>query len=331
MRNGDFFKKPPSGRQEPYIVQNLILASRSVIWASPPGEGKSFTAEALLYHVAYEAPYLDLPVIGGNVMFVDSENRYDILKWRCGRIRKGLEDAGYKKRGEVDFQHYSGFLLDNKATWTAIENEIKALEPSLIMLDHLALFHTQDENKVKPMNLVSKAIEELMGIRNSSVLTMHHFNKNDKGTFIQRLRGSVAIYAKCDTACEVRALSRKEGKLEKVGLIPQPRKDITPSPIRLKLEEGDDWLRLVHDGTYQPIEDPKMDRVYHDIFHVFLKFKDEKSVYDVKNGLGGYASDTEIRDSLRGLEDKGLLKKRLARNGKYIYQLAVKKCPWCSP
>ena len=330
MRNGDFFKKSATQTQQPYVVKNLVLSNRLVLWGSYPGEGKSLLGEALLYHVAYHAPYLGMEVSPGNVMFIDSENRWDVLKWRCNRIKAGLEMDGFKKEGEIDFQHYSGFLLDNKATWEPIVREIKVLRPSLILFDHLAMFHTQDEDKAKGMTSVAKQIEELMDIGNCSVLVMHHFNKLDKGTFLQRLRGSVSIYAKCDCACEVRTISRNEGKLEKVGLIFQPRKDITPVPIRVKIEEGEDWIKLKHDGTYHPIEDVRMDNIYHDIYHVFLKFKGEKSVNDVRDTLEGYASDREIRDSLRGLETKNLLSKRMANNGRYMYQVKQTICPWCT-
>lgn len=327
MRNGHFLT-PPEIEQK-YVVENMVGANRLVLWASIPGEGKSLLSEALLYHVAYGAPYLGMDVKVGNVLVIDSENRRDVLRGRCTRIKAGLEMDGFKKQGEVDFKHYSGFLLDVKETWKPIAEEIKELKPSLIVLDHLTMFHLQDEDNSKGMTKVCNLIEELMSIGNSSALVMHHLNKMHSGPFVKRLRGSIAIYAKSDCACEVRSLAHNNGKLEKAGLIFQPRKDAMPDPIRVRIEEGDDWLKVKHDGTYVPVEDYKMDSIYHDIYHALLKAGVEMSVNDVIETLEGYASSREVRDSLRELENRALLGKRMLNRGKYMYKVVLKTCPWC--
>lgn len=334
MRNGEFFTRRADQQSGEYIIKNLISRNRLIIGASIPGEGKSLLGMCWLYHVAYGAKCLGEDVIPGSVMFIDSDNRHDVLRARASKIKRGLELDGYEKQGEIDFQHYSGLLLDesstNKNTWGPIIKAIEDIRPSLIMLDHLRCFHRQDEDKSKPMNRVADALDELMAEGESSLLVMHHFNKN-VGTFYKRLRGSSVLYARSDAAYEFRALSRKEGRLEKVGLIPQSRKDITGSPIRITIDEGPDWIRCVHDGIYQPMDDPKMDRIYHDIFHLFLHSSGNKTVDDVKRALAGYASDSEIRESLRGLEDKELLYKDIGASGAYLYALVQgKNCPWCS-
>lgn len=330
MRNGDFLKQTPSNPSG--MVGSLLQPNRLGLWASIPGEGKSLVAETMLYHIAYGAPFLGMTVTVGNVMIIDSENRLDVLQSRIRKIRKGLELDGYKKQAEIDIQHYSGFLLDNKSVpaWADVANEILAVNPSLILIDHLAAFHHQDENSESQMKKVTAGIEELMQIRGSSVLVLHHFNKNDNGTFFKRLRGSSALYAKADAGCEVRSLSLNNGKLEKVGLIPQPKKDITPSPIRAKIIEGDSWLKVVYDGTYQPVEDPRMDRISHDIFHLFLNAPtSELSVNDVNDMLAGYASEHEIRNVLRDCDKQGLLEMTPRQSNKFCYSYAGVPCPWC--
>lgn len=332
MRNGDFLGKSPSNPTTG-IVGNLMQPNRLGMLASPPGEGKSLLAEAMVYHVAYGAPFLNQKVTIGNVMIIDSENRLDVLQSRIGKIKKGLELDGYTKQAEIDIQHYSGFWLDDKSqtTWADVANEILAVNPSLILIDHLAAFHHQDENLESQMKKVTTGIEELMAIKDSSVLVLHHFNKKDSGTYFKRLRGNSALYAKSDTAYEVRALSTNNGMLEKVGLIPQPRKDITPSPIRAKLIEGDDWLKLVYDGTYKPVEDPRMDKITHDIFHIFLNNPtSEYTVDDVKEILAGYASDPEIREALRFCDEQGYLKNDTRQSNKFVYTYSGVPCPWCA-
>jgi len=251
MRNGHFLTR--TRQSNTYIVDKLLAPNRLSLWGSCPGEGKSLCAGALGYAIPYEANFLNMGVTLGNVMFIDSENRLDILQSRALNIKKGYEKDGYSMKGDVDFQHYSGFLLDDKSTWQKIEQEIRGLSPSLIILDHLACFHHQDEDRETSMKRVTTALEELMGVSNSSILVLHHFNKSD-GTFFKRLRGSSALYAKTDVACEIRALSTNNGRLETIGFIPQARKEITPDSLRIKVEEGTDCggnaLKVSHSPFY---------------------------------------------------------------------------------
>lgn len=328
MRNGDFIKEGVNQTQDPYVVEEIIPRNRQVLWASVPGEGKSMLGAALLYSVAYGAPFLDRDVTAGNVVFVDSENRKDILVDRATKIKRGLEMDGYTMRGEVDFQHYSGFLLDNKETWKPIMDEMEVLKPSLVMFDHLLCFHNQDENKATPMQRVADALEEMMSIYGSSILLLHHFNKNE-GSFFKRCRGSSVIYAKCDAAYEVRTLSVHNGRLGKIGFIPQARKGICGEPMRIRIDEGNDWIKMVFDGTYQPVEDPVMDKITHDIFHIFLDEAGAKTVLDIKATVAGYASEAEIRRGLRLCEKRGLLSRQTSTHGKFVYELSERECPWC--
>lgn len=339
-RNGDFFKTPPTQQAHDYIVESIVLPSRQVLPAGYPGEGKSLLHQNMLYSVAFNAPFLGhFKVTPGNVMFIDSENKWDILNKRCSKIRRGLEIDGFKKQGEVDFQHYSGFLLDDKSTWKRLEPEIKAVKPSIISLDHLRRFHNQNENKSDSMAKVNDGIEWLKSICGSAVIILHHFNKRDRtGTFRDRLRGSSTILADCDVAYEVRALSRRQSLdkvyLEKVGLIFESKKDLTQVPFRIRIEETDEWLKLVYDGSYQPISDPIQDILAHKVFHIFLVDNREYSTKKVINIVDGFASEPEIRECLRFLEhDRALItSERKGLGGAFHYHICpeVTCCPWCN-
>lgn len=343
MRNGDFFRQRAA--EDRYVVKDFAPANRLVMAAGYPGEGKSIVDQAMLYSVTYGAPFANIfPTVPGNVMFLDSENRWDILQKRCQKIIRGLEMDDYRKQGEVDFQHYSGFLFDDRSTWGPILREIDILRPSIVSVDHLLCFHRHNENSSKEMKLVKQGIDEVMARQNSTLYINHHFNKADiKGSFMKRLRGSTAIYADTDIAFEVRALSRKRVgnsiRLEKVGLIFQPRKDITPTPVRLRIDEGDDWLRVAYDGDYEPVDDPRMDYLAHKLYHdIFLQCSGEWQVDEVKRYIGGYANVDEVRTCLQFLEHnlRLITSERKGRGGGFHYSLSnpsgeqVLSCPWCN-
>ncbi|MBA7603061.1 hypothetical protein ES703_10163 [subsurface metagenome] len=174
-----------------------------------------------------------------------------------------------------------------------------------------------------------------MAIKDSSVLALHHFNKYDTGSFFKRLRGSSALYAKSDAAAEVRTLSISNGKLDRVGLIPQPRKEITPTAIRVKIEEGQGWMKLVYDGSYKPVDDPRMDDLAHRFFHLFISPGAPKhlTVNLVRKIIQGYCSDTELRLCLRFLQhNRGLItadRKGLGAPFHYSLTATSGQCPWC--
>lgn len=314
MKNGSFFKSPPAQQQKQdtdWLVKDLIRSGRLVLPAAYPGEGKSLINAVLLYSIAYNAPFADIfEVTPGNVMFIDSENPWEVLKERRDKIVKGLEMDGYRKVGEIDFQYYSGFLLDNDSNWQPILNEVDNLKPVIISLDHLANFHNQDENLEKPMKKVVAGIRQLMSRQGSSVYVNHHFNKSDiQGSFLKRLRGTSALLADAETAFEVRAVSRKKIgdflRLEKVGLIFQARKDITPLSILLSIEEGKDWLKLHYEGEYHPIDDPLLDRLCHELYHyIFLDTNDTLTTKDVFDHMQKYAAEHHAREALMHLRDK---------------------------
>ena len=330
MRNGEFTGLKPRSPAGNNVVGHFIKLDRLNLWASYPGEGKSLLADCLAYCVAYGAPWLGImPVQAGNVMIIDSENPHEVLKARILKIRNGLEAGGYHQQGEIDWQHYTGFRLDDSLTWGPVEDEIKILQPKLIVVDHLAKFHDQDEDTEKGMKKVLRRIEELRAIAGSAILALHHFNKNE-GAFFKRLRGSSCLLANSESACEVRTLSKINGLLEKVGIIPQARKDPTDRAFRVKMIENQDSIKMVHDGIYEPIEDVKWDVICHDIFHVFLHCNEARSVADFTDSIQGYASHNEVRGALRWLEDKGLLSKKIVDKGKFIYEAETDSCPWCS-
>jgi len=333
MRNGEFLKDDPfKDRKEEHLISDLIPSNQVVLIAGLPGEGKSFLTLGVAYHIAYEAPFLGRNTSKGSVLIIDSENPQKIIIERIKKIKKGLEDDGHTGADEIDIEHYSGLKFDNKATWTEVEKVIHDIKPVLITIDHLNCFHDQDENSSRGMENVAGGILDLINICGSSVLISHHFNKRESGTFYQRLRGSGVIYARSETAFEIRALERKGGRLESFGIIPQPRKEKLTPPIRVILEETDEFMKFRNGGNYDPVGDPVLDDVSHKAAHIFIDDKKELTVNDVKGILAGMASDKEIRDSLRILEQKGIVEaKRSGSSHKFVYAPKSFVCPWCKP
>jgi archaellum biogenesis ATPase FlaH len=333
MKNGEFLKFDPlKDKNNDHLIDELIPSGQIVLAAGLPGEGKSFFTLGTGYHLAYGAPFLGKKTCGGSVLIIDSENPRRVLITRIDRIKRALEEDGYKKQGEIDIQHYPNFMLDDKRTWREIEKVIRDIKPVFISIDHLRCFHNQEENNSGAMEKVANALLELFNICGSTVFVSHHFNKRESGSFYQRLRGSGVIYARSEAAFEIRALKNKEGRLESFGIIPQPRKEKLTLPIRVVLEETEEFIKFRSDGNYDPVGDPILDSVSHMAAHIFIDDKKELTVNDVKDVLAGMANDKEIRESLRILGQKGMVEtKRSGSSHKFVYAPKSFVCPWCKP
>jgi len=340
--NGAYFDHPPTQTQKSVmLVDTLFKTNRQVLSGAYPGEGKSIFGHFLSYCIAYEAPFADIfGVTPGNVLIIDAENEWDVQEERASKIKRGLEMDGYTKKHKIWWEPHPKFLLEDDTTWQPILDIIDDLKPIMILLDHLRAFHLLNEDKSNSMTKVNGGLLILQTRQGSALFINHHLNKKDiRGKFRDRLRGSSAILANSDIAIEVRALSRKrigdKDYLEKFGIIFQPRQELTPSPMMLRIEEGTDYMKLHYEGDYHPVDDPRIDDLAHRFYHLFINPGVEKvlTVNMVRKKIQGYCSDTELRLCLRFLEyNRGLITaNRKGLGGGFHYRLTTTSglCPWC--
>jgi archaellum biogenesis ATPase FlaH len=328
MRDEDFLKNNPSKAKD--LIDGMLKTKRIGLIAGDPGSGKTFFTLGVAYHIAYGANFLNQKTNKGAILIIDRENSEEELRGRIRKIKKAIEEEGYSDKAEVEIQHYPCFLLNDKRMWSEIEKVIQDIRPVLITIDHLRAFHTLNENSSQDMEKIANYLIELSNICDSTIMVVHHFNKNVAGSFLKRLRGSIQIYARSEFAFEVRALSHNAGLLESFGVIPQPRKEKNISPFRVILEEDDKHIKFKYGGEYQPVEDPVLDTIAHRIAHVFIKDKEVYTVEKVKGILAGMASDRQVREALYTLEQKSIVSlTRMGKAHKFEYMPKTDFCPWC--
>ena len=92
-------------------------------------------------------------VVIGNHLLEHCKHPYDVLKARALRIKRGFELDGYRMQGEVEFQHYSGFLLDDptpdRKTWQGIEDSKTKIKKSLETLNMKQLKFLTDKHNIQ--------------------------------------------------------------------------------------------------------------------------------------------------------------------------------------
>jgi hypothetical protein len=338
----DFLNESSNDPVKDYILSEFIKKGELSLFGGLPGAGKTLLVQSLALHVLYGEKLLGREVAAGSVLMIDHEtNNKDLLKEKMKRIRAGLIQKGGVEKGEFVYRfkwETQGFRLDKPLTWTPILEIIQAIKPVLITLDSLRACQDLPERGDSDMQAVMNAVRALIGICGSTVIVLHHFNKMEKGTFYQRLRGSGAILAATDSAFEVRTLLADSTQTLKLfGLIPQQRKHIVHPPIKVRVVDentsGGKSLCLEYAGEYIHTDDPLIEGYAEALAHIFLSDAvPDKTHNELRRIIQGSMSDSEIRIGCRELVRKGFLEE--AKKGKshalHFTKIATQtSCPWC--
>lgn len=199
-----------------YLVKGLLRRKAHAVMYGAPGEGKSYVALDLSYHVAAGRDWMRRRVNGGPVLYLAFE---------------GL--GGMPERAAALLRHYGAAavpLVIEPADWNLREKagrealgarmaEIRAehfggREPALIVIDTLARsMRGGDENSAADVGALNDAVTALIGATGAAVLLIHHSGKDaSKGA-----RGSSALLGAVDTEIEVdggRLRSTKQRDME---------------------------------------------------------------------------------------------------------------------
>jgi hypothetical protein len=185
-----------------YLVKGLLRRKSHAVMFGAPGEGKSFLALSLAYHVAAGREWLGRRMSQGPALYLAFE---------------GL--GGMPERAAALLQHYGNATVPlwiEPADWNlrdkagrealgARMGEIRAehfggQQPALIVLDTLARsMRGGDENSAQDMGDLNYAVTALIESTGACVLLVHHSGKNKAAG----ARGSSALLGAVDTELEV--------------------------------------------------------------------------------------------------------------------------------
>lgn len=183
-----------------WIVENLICKGDIHLLIGEPGIGKSWLTMGLALAVAGEASdFLGFPVSEhGRVLYLDEENPEDLIYNRMNKL--GMSEFAAKN---IRYLNNVGVRLDKQAD--DVIEEALDFEPTLVVLDSLTRFHTEDENHAGSMaGLFHNAIKPLARETGAGVVLIHHANKTDSNSSYKRSRGSGDIPASVDAGYDVR-------------------------------------------------------------------------------------------------------------------------------
>lgn len=194
----DLTQEPPPVR---WLVEGFVCRGDIHLLIGEPGIGKSWITMALAVAVASgDANFLGHRIVEhGKVLYIDEENPEDLVYDRFSKL--GLDRSTAR---QIRYLSNAGIRLD-KSDSDALVEEALDFEPSLVVLDSLTRFHTEDENHAGAMAaLFNGAIKPLARETGAAVVLIHHANKSDSNSSYKRSRGSGDITASADSGFDVR-------------------------------------------------------------------------------------------------------------------------------
>jgi hypothetical protein len=193
-----------------YVVKGLLQRSSYAEVFGAPGEGKTFIALDLAYHVAAGLPWMDRKIHPGPVLYLAYEG-IGGMKKRAKALRQkyGLKDVPLYFAG-------ASFNLREKTGRAELGGLIAGLpaKPVLIVIDTLArALMGGDENSAQDVGAFNSAVAALIESTGACVCIIHHSGKDkSKGA-----RGSSALLGAIDTEIEVdsgQVIARKQRDVE---------------------------------------------------------------------------------------------------------------------
>jgi len=233
----DIPQEVSAGRR--YVVKGLLLQKSYATLYGPPGEGKTFVALDLAYHVAAGEPWMGRRVRQGPVLYIGFE-AYGGLSNRARALRQK-----YGKDAPLYFAP-GGFNIRDLVGRQALAQYIGGLpeKPRLIVMDTFAYaLAGGDENSAQDVGAFNSVIQALIESTGACVLLIHHTGKDAaKGA-----RGSSALPAAVDTEIALDGPAFTPTKQRELELGAAIGVKLTPVAIGVD-EDGDPVTSCVVDG-----------------------------------------------------------------------------------
>ena len=327
-------KEPP---ERDYIFKRLLPRKIVAALIAAGGTGKSFMAIHMAASAAAGSMLLDefIPEKPIKVVFVSGEDDQNELN---RRLRSAIKNFSASHQSLVDnnlsFIDFSSTfeLFTNKLSYgetTITETPAKLIkliqdklgdEVGLVIIDPVSRFRGGEENSAPDTTRFVQTIQLLSEQLNSTVLLVHHVNKNAKvnGTGQNNARGSSALVDGVRLVMELNALSDKEMK-DQFNITPGTKELLSLSVVKSNYSKKimPITVEKTDDGSFAPFKQERGD--YRKI-EVLKKIHEKPSTKtEFRDKFGGVKkyfalSEKALVSLLDEMEEAGLIKIPLRGN-----------------
>lgn len=158
------------------LVDPFIAAGTAGFLAGPPNVGKSWLLYAIALAVATGTPWLGrFPARPGRVLVVDEESTDYYIRERLLMLAAGLGLADDDL--PIRFLVNHGLRVDDARGFAALDAEMSAHRPDLVLADSLIRLHGAEENSSGQMADVFASVKRLMVAHGPAFLFTDHARK----------------------------------------------------------------------------------------------------------------------------------------------------------
>lgn len=235
VRLSDFAASQTTGPG--YLVKGLLQRRTYAELFGAPGEGKTFVALDIAYHVAASLAWMDRKVHGGTVLYLAYEGIGGLVK-RAQALRRHYGDADVPL-----FVTGAAYSLRETAGRADLGRTMATLpdKPVLIIIDTFArALMGGDENSAQDVGAFNSAVAALIENTGACVMIVHHSGKNKAAG----ARGSSALLGAIDTELEVDGRQVTARKQRDIELTPPIGFNLLPVIVGMD-EDGDELTSCV--------------------------------------------------------------------------------------
>ena len=179
-----------------FYIQDILPKEGSLLLYGEPGVKKSWLAEYMGFCVATGSDFLGFRTEQARVLIVNFEMSSAGYHWR-------LRDmvGNFTLQSQMYYEASPSILmLEDRAIFNRFAEDIRPIQPQVIILDCLQKCYGGDENSKEEMLVFVLHLEELMREHRTSVVIVHHSNRNLLSTSpMDRSRGTTLIPGWVDT------------------------------------------------------------------------------------------------------------------------------------
>ena len=179
-----------------YYVDQLLAEKGTMLLYGDAGAMKSWMGEYLGWCIATGSEWLGFRTTQARVLLVNFELPPLGYFWRLKNMNRHftLPDnlSLYESSpGEM--------ALINRAEFDRFAGDIRPIAPKVIILDCFQAFFGGDENSLQEVTTVFRYLKEIIEEHSTSIVIIHHTNKNELVSGMSRIRGTSGLQGKVDT------------------------------------------------------------------------------------------------------------------------------------
>lgn len=244
-----------------WLVEGLIERGAVGFISADPKVGKSWLAIDAAVALATGGDWLGLTVAHPyRVALISREDSQYLTAWRMRRLLAGRGYGTDDVDGAIWCNSRSQspeFWLTDRQHMVEMTAELSLRRPDMVILDVFNKMHGAKENDSFEMGPVIRAVEKLSADLGAAVCVVHHNNKGEGQTLVNRMRGSSGIGGAAQWIVGL-SWENEAQKIRRAEFLSKAAE--SPDPVNFRIESdplaGTSRIELV-DRELEPVRAPR--------------------------------------------------------------------------